>query len=240
MAESPAHTQEGQANQVNIMARTPFFGRGPGPQIARMDMQAATAPGRAWGDALEVVGREGAEAIETYSKNKQRSEMLDGQIGAILRNMTPEQQAQLDSNPIGKTLKKFVNQDLSLSGKESLLGSLAIDMQMYAQQREQDRVGRLDQLEVDKFNETKRRNELTEGLNLDKWLQLQGDSDAEKTSAAGMSSPKNEITRRRILKPGRALNIKAMTYLNPRQGNRSEIRQWWNPSPTLGSLGGGT
>ena len=187
---SVAWLEEGlESLGFKAMARTPFYGRGPGPGIARMNMQAATAPGRAYGKMFESLGESAGQAIETYSKNKQRSDMLDGQIGTILMNMSPEQRAQLDSNPIGKTLKKFVNQDLSLSGKESLLGSLAIDMQMDAQQREQDRVARLDQLEEDKFNEIKRRNELTHTFNLDKWLKLEGESDAEKAFAAGMFKP---------------------------------------------------
>lgn len=137
---------------------TPFYGRGPGPGIARMDMQAATAPGRAYGKMFESLGESAGDAIETYSKNKQRSEMLDGQIGAILMNMTPEQQAQLDSNPIGKTLKKFVNQDLSLSGKESLLGSLAIDMQMDAQRKQTEQRDYL-------FNQQKAQHEAVKRFN---------------------------------------------------------------------------
>lgn len=157
--------------------------------LGRMDFSPFQTAGAAQARANEAFGDTVANAIETYSKSKQRSEMLDGQIGTILMNMSPEQRAQLDSNPIGKTLKKFVNQDLSLSGKESLLGSLAIDMQMDAQQREQDRVARLDQLEEDKFNEIKRRNELTQAFNLDKWLKAEGESDAEKDFAAGMFRP---------------------------------------------------
>ena len=120
------------------MARTPFFGRGPGPQIARMDMQSATAPGRAYGKMFESLGESAGQAIETFSKNKQRSEALDGQIGAILMNMSPEQRDQLENNPIGKTLEKFVKQDLSLSGKESLLGGLLVDQKMDAQKRQRD------------------------------------------------------------------------------------------------------
>ena len=200
---------------LKAMARTPFYGRGPGPQIARMDMQAATAPGRAYGKMFESLGESAGQAIETYSKNKQRSEMLDGQIGAILMNMTPEQQAQVDTSPIGKSLKKFVNQDLSLPGKESLLGGLLVDQKMDAQQREQDRVARLDQLEVDKFNEIKRRNELTEAFNLDKWLRLVGESDVEKRSAAGMFKPQERAYTEEDFLAGEGFEYKSDDIFEP-------------------------
>ena len=121
------------------MARTPFYGRGPGPQIARMDMQAATAPGRAWGDAFEAVGREGAEAIETFSKNKQKSEMLDGQIGTILENMTPEKQKEMESSPLKPDFDKFLKGELTLTKKESFVGSLLLDRQMDKEQEQTDR-----------------------------------------------------------------------------------------------------
>jgi hypothetical protein len=52
------------------MARTPFFGRGPAPQIARMNMQAATAPGRNWGAALEGIGQTVGQAVEKHRENK--------------------------------------------------------------------------------------------------------------------------------------------------------------------------
>jgi len=129
-----------------------------------MNMQAATAPGRFAKDSLTEAGRAAGDAIETYSKNKQRSEMLDGQIGTILMNMTPEQQAQLENNPIGKTLKKFVNQDLSLSGKESLLGSLAIDMQMDAQRRQTDQQDWLFNRQKAEHEAIKRFNQRSTGM----------------------------------------------------------------------------
>jgi hypothetical protein len=52
------------------MARTPFFGRGPAPQIARMDMQAATAPGRNWGEAFASIGQTVGQAVEKHRENK--------------------------------------------------------------------------------------------------------------------------------------------------------------------------
>lgn len=52
------------------MARIPFYGRGPAPQIARMDMQAATAPGRNWGAAFESIGQTVGQAVEKHRENK--------------------------------------------------------------------------------------------------------------------------------------------------------------------------
>ncbi len=56
------------------MARTPFFGRGPAPQIARMDMQSATAPGRMYFNALTQFGQSLASGIEKFAKNKEKKE----------------------------------------------------------------------------------------------------------------------------------------------------------------------
>lgn len=52
------------------MARQPFFGRGPAPQIARMDMPAATAPGRNWGEAFASIGQTVGQAVEKHRENK--------------------------------------------------------------------------------------------------------------------------------------------------------------------------
>jgi hypothetical protein len=56
------------------MARTPFYGRGPAPQIARMDMQAATAPGRNWGKAIEGIGQTVGQAVEKHREHKKAKE----------------------------------------------------------------------------------------------------------------------------------------------------------------------
>jgi hypothetical protein len=56
------------------MARTPFYGRGPAPQIARMDMQAATAPGRNWGKAFESIGQTVGQAVEKHREHKKAKE----------------------------------------------------------------------------------------------------------------------------------------------------------------------
>lgn len=59
------------------MARTPFYGRGPAPQIARMDMNAATAPGRAYGQMFANLGKIAADSLDKFRKNKDRKEKED-------------------------------------------------------------------------------------------------------------------------------------------------------------------
>ena len=54
------------------MARQPFFGRGPAPQIARMDTQAATAPGRNWGAAFESIGQTVGDTLEKFRADKEK------------------------------------------------------------------------------------------------------------------------------------------------------------------------
>ena len=56
------------------MSRIPFFGQGPAPQIARMDMQAATAPGRNWGAAFESIGQTVGQAVEKHREHKKAKE----------------------------------------------------------------------------------------------------------------------------------------------------------------------
>ena len=102
-------------------------------------MQAATAPGRAYGKMFESLGESAGQAIETYSKNKQRGEMLDGQIGTILTNMTPEKQKEIETSPFKPQLDKFLAGEMPLSKKESFFGSLMLDMKMDEQQKQTER-----------------------------------------------------------------------------------------------------
>ena len=54
------------------MARQPFFGSGPAPQIARMDMGAATAPGRDWKATFESIGQTVGDTLEKFRANKEK------------------------------------------------------------------------------------------------------------------------------------------------------------------------
>ena len=104
--------------------------------LGRMDFSPFQTAGAAQARANEAFGDTVANAIETYSKSKQESEMLDGQIGTILTNMSPEKQKEIESSPFKPQLDKFLAGEMSLSKKKSFFGSLMLDMQMDAQQKQ--------------------------------------------------------------------------------------------------------
>jgi len=108
------------------MARRPFYGQGGAIPIARMNMQAATAPGRAYAQMGKDFGEKIGSAIKKYAQNKKEGEAADMQIGAILQNMTPERQQDIESGEgeLGKSLSKFIDGELPNSKKKALLGSL--------------------------------------------------------------------------------------------------------------------
>ena len=87
------------------MARQPFFGRGAGPQIARMDLNAATAPGRAYGQAFANLGGQIGKTIEQYQLNKEKQKAADARVKSALNGLgefveagvlTPEQKTMAD------------------------------------------------------------------------------------------------------------------------------------------------
>ena len=81
------------------MARRPFFGQND-TKIAKMDMQAATAPGRAYAAAFKGLGEDIGGAIEKYQLNKEKREKLQATL-----------EGQLRSNP-------SIMQELTMSGDE--------------------------------------------------------------------------------------------------------------------------
>ena len=58
------------------MARRPFFGQND-TKIAKMDMQAATAPGRAYAAAFESLGNIAADTLEKFREKKEEKERED-------------------------------------------------------------------------------------------------------------------------------------------------------------------
>ena len=78
------------------MARQPFYGRGPGPAIARMDMNAATAPGRAYGQMFANLGKIAGDSIEKYAEGKKKKEEQKQTASFIKRALinSPEIAAQ--------------------------------------------------------------------------------------------------------------------------------------------------
>jgi hypothetical protein len=108
------------------MARRPFFGQSD-TKIAKMDMQAATAPGRAYAQGLSKLGESIGEGIKVFTENKRKGEAAEMQIGAILEGMTDERKEELASgdSKLSKSLQQFMEGELPNSKKEALLGSLA-------------------------------------------------------------------------------------------------------------------
>lgn len=137
------------------MARTPFFGQGPAPYIARMNMQAATDAGRAYGNAFKNIGSEVGGYLKTYGENKKKGEAADMQIGAILEGMSDERKAEITSgdNPLGKSLEKFIQGELPNSKKEALLGSLATLDARDRMDRQEEMISKFNQLRMDQLEQ---------------------------------------------------------------------------------------
>lgn len=112
------------------MARQPFFGRGPAPQIARMDMQAATAPGRNWGAAFEGIGQDIGGAIEKYGLNEEKRNKLSAQLkgrlhgprgAALVQSLTSSGNEESDKG--NQTLiEKVLSGDAKIAELERLSG----------------------------------------------------------------------------------------------------------------------
>jgi hypothetical protein len=96
------------------MARTPFYGRND-TKIAKMDMQTATAPGRAYRDAFENLGQQAAGAIEKYQLNKEKREAEERTAMGNLAGFSPEELTQISgSNPqLGKAIENALSDKAS-------------------------------------------------------------------------------------------------------------------------------
>jgi hypothetical protein len=78
------------------MARTPFYGRND-TKIAKMDMRAATAPGRAYRNAFENLGQQIGGAIEKYQLNKEKREAEERTAMGNLAGFSPEELTEMKS-----------------------------------------------------------------------------------------------------------------------------------------------
>lgn len=113
------------------MARQPFYGRGPGPAIARMDMQAATAPGRAYGQMYANLGKQAGDTIKQYGLNKEKRAKLIGEIEAyydVNKDALGEIGMSGDEAQDKKDFterEKFVKGDMSMAQLEGYAGKLA-------------------------------------------------------------------------------------------------------------------
>jgi len=113
------------------MARQPFYGRGPGPAIARMDMNAATAPGRAYGQMYANLGKQVGDTIEEYGLNKEKRAKLTGEIEAYYdQNKDALAQIGMSGDEVQdkkdfSQRDKFVKGDMSMAELEGYAGKLA-------------------------------------------------------------------------------------------------------------------
>ena len=113
------------------MARTPFYGRGPGPAIARMDMNTATAPGRAYGQMAANLGKQVGDTIREYGLNKAKRAKLTGEIEAYYEQNKDAlgeigmsgDEAQDKKDFLQRD--KFVKGDMSMAELEGYAGKLA-------------------------------------------------------------------------------------------------------------------
>ena len=133
------------------MARQPFYGRGPGPAIARMDMNAATAPGRAYGQMFANVGSQIGGMIKEYGLNKEKRAELTDQIESAIKfnpeyltRMTSTGDEMADKEAQNK-LDKLAKGDLNMTQLKGLAGDLAMmeKVDLKAQKEEDRKIANL-------------------------------------------------------------------------------------------------
>ena len=113
------------------MARRPFYGQGGATPIAKMNMQAATAPGRAYAHMGKDFGDKIGSAIEQYGLNKEKRAKLTGEIEAYYEqnpNAISEIGMSGDEAQDKKDLSqrdKFIKGDMSMAELEGYAGKLA-------------------------------------------------------------------------------------------------------------------
>ena len=111
------------------MARQPFYGRGPGPAIARMDMNAATAPGRAYGQMYANLGKQVGDTIKEYQLNKEKRAELTGEIEGMLPQHMDTLTGtgnEVEDKKNFLRLEKFKKGDSSMADLKGLAGELAM------------------------------------------------------------------------------------------------------------------
>ena len=126
------------------MARQPFYGRGPGPAIARMDMRAATAPGRAYGQMYANLGKQVGDTIEQYGLNKEKQGKLTDKIEnrlkldpSIAQRLTMSGDEDYDKTNV-TDMENLSKGELGLKGLQRLDSAMAtineVDLQKQAEE----------------------------------------------------------------------------------------------------------
>ncbi len=129
------------------MARRPFYGQGGAIPIAKMNMQAATAPGRAYAQMGKDFGEKIGSAIKQYGLNKVKREELTNSVASALR-FNPEYATRMtmsgdeEADKKGQSvLDKFIKGDLNMSQLKGLAGDLAMMEKVdLKKQKEEDRL----------------------------------------------------------------------------------------------------
>ena len=165
------------------MARQPFFGRGPGPAIARMDMNAATAPGRAYGQMFANMGKQVGDTIKEYGLNKEKQKknqaFIKGQSN-LLDMLSEQDPEQADRYAIMK--EQLNNPDVSLTERaergKQLMQNITFTNQMQNQMLNRDtqeqalglakRTENLTVKNLELVNKQKELGTLISGISLDK------------------------------------------------------------------------
>ena len=123
------------------MARQPFYGRGPGPAIARMDMNAATAPGRAYGQMYANLGKQVGDTIKEYQLNKEKRAELTGEIEGMLPQHMDTLTGtgnEVEDKKNFLRLEKFKKGDSSMADLKGLAGELAMKDKVQSKQLVRD------------------------------------------------------------------------------------------------------
>jgi hypothetical protein len=94
------------------MARKPFFGSSGAPAIAKMDMRAATEPGRAFGNMFSQLGEIAGVALRKHAENKEKKQNQELLEDYLKRNGYDEEDAKViskipEANRFVMDLKKF-------------------------------------------------------------------------------------------------------------------------------------
>jgi hypothetical protein len=124
------------------MARRPFFGQND-TKIAKMDMQAATAPGRAYAAAFKGLGEDIGGAIEKYQLNKEKQKKNEGFIKSQsgMLDMLAEQDPEMASQ-YSAMKEQLNNPDVPLATRaefgKNLVNNITLSSQLKGQRLLQD------------------------------------------------------------------------------------------------------
>jgi hypothetical protein len=124
------------------MARRPFFGQND-TKIAKMDMQAATAPGRAYAAAFKGLGEDIGGAIEKYQLNKEKQKKNEGFIKSQsgMLDMLAEQDPEMASQ-YAAMKEQLNNPDVPLATRaefgKNLVNNITLSTQLKGQRLLQD------------------------------------------------------------------------------------------------------